>query len=110
MRGVAIKNAVLSDFYDLGTCSGVAMVRQAWKHKNSVGMPYDVSETRGNGETQGNARKRQGNVPKKRGNVSKIVARVGPSQNPYQNMQLGRATYKFPWDWLELRIFRNLAG
>ncbi|GJR92321.1 probable linoleate 9S-lipoxygenase 5 [Tanacetum coccineum] len=29
-------------------------------------MPYDVSETRGNGETRGN-------VPKKGGNVSKIV-------------------------------------
>ncbi|GKD51231.1 hypothetical protein Tco_1280207 [Tanacetum coccineum] len=37
-------------------------------HGNSAEMPYDVSETRGNGETRGNARKRRGNVPKKRGN------------------------------------------
>ncbi|GKA80613.1 hypothetical protein Tco_0787305 [Tanacetum coccineum] len=41
--------------------------------ENSAEMPYDVSETRGNGETRGNAGKRRGNVPKKRGNVSKIV-------------------------------------
>ncbi|GKG17319.1 hypothetical protein Tco_0362276, partial [Tanacetum coccineum] len=42
-------------------------------HVNSAEMPYDVSETQGNGETRGNAGKRRGNVPKKRGNVSKIV-------------------------------------
>ncbi|GKE95196.1 hypothetical protein Tco_1580051 [Tanacetum coccineum] len=43
-------------------------------HGNSAEMPYDVSETRGNGETRGNAGKRRGNVPKKRGNVSKIMS------------------------------------
>ncbi|GKB85322.1 hypothetical protein Tco_0957594, partial [Tanacetum coccineum] len=46
---------------------------QSMMHGNSAEMPYDVSETRGDGETQGNAGKRRGNIPKKRGNVSKIV-------------------------------------
>ncbi|GKB92132.1 hypothetical protein Tco_0964404 [Tanacetum coccineum] len=55
----------------LGSCS-LCHLSTNWrmkprKHGNSAEMPYDVSETRGNRETRGNA-------PKKRGNVSKIVA------------------------------------
>ncbi|GJU90550.1 hypothetical protein Tco_1302973 [Tanacetum coccineum] len=40
------------------------------KHGNAAGKPCRVSETPGNGETPGNARKRRGNVPEKSGNVS----------------------------------------
>ncbi|GKG43277.1 hypothetical protein Tco_0479961, partial [Tanacetum coccineum] len=57
--------------------------RKPRKHGNAAGKPCRVSETPGNGETPGNARKRRGNVPEKTGNISSFRIRGSLSRKRF---------------------------